>query len=358
MMNKERIVNHPGVYIKDAIEELGLSQSEFASRTGLSIKNVSTIINGESGITFDVALKLAAFFDNEVQGWINLQTQYDYYKNKEKFESELQEEWKIICSINKDFLLKTCNISIDKSDKEKTITEARRCFGVASLQVLTNVDMYAYCKTSVNKDIDSKTNILRNVWISIAEKQARSIECSSFDKNVIINNIPLLKTMTLKKPEVFEPELKSLLAKAGIKLVILPYLPGSNISGVTKWISSESATLVAINDCGKDADKIWFTLFHELGHAIQNRKRHITVSFFNNQIEDEYEIAANRFAMDNLINPNEYKDFVSKRHFDQLSIETFARQQKVAEFIVIGRLQKDEHIPWSRFQNKKIKYTA
>ena len=50
MMNKERIVNHPGVYIKDAIEELGLSQSEFASRTGLSIKNVSTLSIGESGL--------------------------------------------------------------------------------------------------------------------------------------------------------------------------------------------------------------------------------------------------------------------------------------------------------------------
>ena len=80
MTEKKRIVSHPGVYVKDAIEELGLSQSEFALRTGLSIKNVSTLLNGESNITFDVAVKLAAFFHNSVEGWINLQTKYNSIK--------------------------------------------------------------------------------------------------------------------------------------------------------------------------------------------------------------------------------------------------------------------------------------
>lgn len=77
MIERKRIVSHPGLIIKDALEELGLNQSEFAYRTGLSIKNVSTLLNGESNITFDVAVKLSNFFGNSVEGWINLQTKYD-----------------------------------------------------------------------------------------------------------------------------------------------------------------------------------------------------------------------------------------------------------------------------------------
>ena len=61
MIERKRIVSHPGVYIKDAIDELGLSQSEFALRTGLSIKNVSTLINGESNITFEKNGRVSLF---------------------------------------------------------------------------------------------------------------------------------------------------------------------------------------------------------------------------------------------------------------------------------------------------------
>ena len=82
MVKSKRVVKHPGVYVKDAIESLGLSQSEFALRIGLPVKNISTLINGESDITLEVAAKLAAFFHNSAEGWVNLQTKYDSNQTK------------------------------------------------------------------------------------------------------------------------------------------------------------------------------------------------------------------------------------------------------------------------------------
>ena len=84
MAESKRIVNHPGVYVKDAIESLGLSQSDFTSKTGLSIKNVSMLINGKANITLEVADKLAAFFNNSTEGWIGLQTKFNAYIGKTK----------------------------------------------------------------------------------------------------------------------------------------------------------------------------------------------------------------------------------------------------------------------------------
>lgn len=82
MAKSKRVVNHPGVYVKDAIESLGLSQSEFASKSGLSLENVSMLINGKADITLEVADKLAAFFNNSAEGWANLQTKYDSNQTK------------------------------------------------------------------------------------------------------------------------------------------------------------------------------------------------------------------------------------------------------------------------------------
>ena len=355
-MIEKRIASHPGIYIKDAIEAMGLTQSEFALRTGLSIKNVSTIVNGESGITFEVAKKLAAFFGNSVEGWINLQTKYDLYLDEETKQKEYDEDWEIAKIIDKQFASKFLKINIEKKNKTEVIDQLRRCFGVTQLKNLRHPDMYAFCKTSIRKDLSEKNIILRNAWISLAEIEARKIECYEFDKEMILANLYEIRMMTLEEPSVFVPRLKNLLLRAGIKLVIIPFLPGSNVSGVTKWISSENCVMVAINDCGKDADRIWFSILHELGHAIKNHKRHMTISYDKDNIEDEEEIEANEFAKNALINPDDYDQFITLHKFDLQSIEQFSRKQDVASFIVIGRLQKDGFIPWSKYQDKKIKY--
>ena len=53
---------------------------------------------------------------------------------------------------------------------------------------------------------------------------------------------------------------------------------------------------------------------------------------------------------------NDYFKFIKQGDFEIDSIKKFANQQNVADFIVIGRLQKDEIIPWSKYQQYKKKY--
>lgn len=356
MTDRNRIVSHPGIYIKDALEELGLSQSEFAYRTGLSVKNVSTLLNGESNITFDVAIKLAGFFHNSVEGWINLQTKYNLYLNEQNRQKEYEEDWAIAKKFNKEFCSDYLKIEIDSKNKIGTIDQLRACFNVVTLQNLKSPDMYAFYRTSVTKDISEDTIILRNAWISIAEVKARELSCSTFNKERIAKNSKYLRSLTLKGAKVIGTELKEFLSTCGIKLVILPFLKGSNLSGVTKWISNENCVMVAVNDYGKDADKIWFSIFHELGHAMKNHKRHLTISYNKDNVLDIDEVEANEFAKNLLIDEKQYINFISKKDFSLLSIEAFSKSQSVADFIVLGRLQKDGLVGWDKFQSLKQKY--
>ena len=356
MIEGNKHVSHPGVYVKDAIEALGLSQSEFALRSGLSIKNVSTLCSGESNITLEVATKLASFFGNSVEGWINLQTRYGVFLNEENRRKEYERDYEIAKTIDRSFIRDCLNLEIDPKNKEKTVDSLRKAFGVGALYNLRHPDIYAFCKSAAIKDISEKNIILRNAWISLAEIRARDIKCSKFDREAIIASLPLIRSLTKEDPSIFLPKLMAILNATGVKLVILPYLSGSNIGGVTKWIAQENCVMVAINDCGKEASRIWFALAHELGHVMNNHKRHMTISYEKGKIEDKEEREADNFARKTFLDDKAYEDFVKERRFSIDAIEAFSNKEGVADFMVIGRLKKDGYLPWSAFQEHNVYY--
>ena len=355
-MSKIRYVPHPGEYIKDEILELGMNQNEFAIRIGTTGKTLSKIINGEANLTFEIASKLADFFGTSVNMWMNLQTAYLEYLRNLEIEKQEKEELRIFSYFDKEYLKNILNMEITKDNRKEIILELKKLFMVSNLSCLNSKDLFAFCRTSVIKDIDEKQLVLRNAWISFAMYKSRNIHCEEYNEKTLYKYIPQIKELMSEKPEIFIPKLKEYLSLSGIKLVVLPYLKGSNISGVTRWLPNENAIMIAINDSGKDADKIWFNIFHELGHAIQNKKRHITISLEKDKINDEDEIQANNFARNTLINEKEYIDFINNKKFNINDIELFAKKQNIPLFIVIGRLQNDGYINWNEYTEFKPKY--
>jgi len=80
---------HPGMYIKEILEAMEMTAREFSARTGINERTLSTIINGNEDITFDIAYKLSLYFDNSVNYWTNLQNQYNLYTYEIESEKEL-----------------------------------------------------------------------------------------------------------------------------------------------------------------------------------------------------------------------------------------------------------------------------
>lgn len=75
---------HPGVYLKDTIDVLDLTIDEFSLRTGISKDDLSLIVDEKMNITLDIAEKLAKYFDNSTNYWLNLQKLYDKYMLERK----------------------------------------------------------------------------------------------------------------------------------------------------------------------------------------------------------------------------------------------------------------------------------
>lgn len=71
---------HPGELLEEEIEFIGMTQSELAERIGVSVHVVSEIIQGERGITDEVAVKLEKILGSPAHIWVNSQSRYEFTK--------------------------------------------------------------------------------------------------------------------------------------------------------------------------------------------------------------------------------------------------------------------------------------
>ena len=68
---------HPGVFLKEILDELGMSQNSFARAIGVSPMRISHVIKGSRPVTAELALLFGKVFGQTPMYWMNLQTSYD-----------------------------------------------------------------------------------------------------------------------------------------------------------------------------------------------------------------------------------------------------------------------------------------
>jgi addiction module HigA family antidote len=72
---------HPGEVLRTlCLEPLGLSVTEASSALGVSRKTLSAILNGRSGISPEMAIRLGKAFDTSPESWLHQQAQYDLWQ--------------------------------------------------------------------------------------------------------------------------------------------------------------------------------------------------------------------------------------------------------------------------------------
>jgi addiction module HigA family antidote len=68
---------HPGEFLREILEELDLSQAQFARAIGVSPMRVSHVVNGARPVTAELALLFGRALGQSPQYWLNLQADYD-----------------------------------------------------------------------------------------------------------------------------------------------------------------------------------------------------------------------------------------------------------------------------------------
>lgn len=72
---------HPGETVRyDCLEPLGLSVTEGAKVLGVTRQALNNLVNGKSGISPEMAIRLSKAFGSSPETWLKMQLDYDLAK--------------------------------------------------------------------------------------------------------------------------------------------------------------------------------------------------------------------------------------------------------------------------------------
>jgi antitoxin HigA-1 len=82
---------HPGEFLRaEILPATGLSKTALAGKLRLSRQTLYDLLNERQPVTANLALRLARFFGNTPQFWLNLQTAHDVAKIGAEMTKELK----------------------------------------------------------------------------------------------------------------------------------------------------------------------------------------------------------------------------------------------------------------------------
>ncbi len=342
----------PGETLRETLETLGMSQTEFADRTGRPKKTINEIMTGKAAITAETALQFERVLGVPASFWNNLERNYQEARARLKEEERLQTNVKWLKNFPIAHLVKIGWMPRE-DDPLRQLQALLNFFGVAGIDewnTFWKSPEAAYRKSAAFQSSPYATA----AWLRKGEIQAASIQCKPHDKTAFQSTLEKIRAMTTKPPETFEPEMVKLCAETGVAVTFVPELPGTRVYGATRWINPNKA-LIQLSLRGKSDDHLWFAFFHEAGHILYHGKKEVFIEEKDkpgNKAEQE----ADRFAQDFLIPPGEYKAFRSGGSFDIAAIRRFAGKMGIAPGVVVGRLQHDKAIHFSKANSLKTSF--
>ncbi|MBQ6240537.1 MAG: HigA family addiction module antidote protein [Firmicutes bacterium] len=343
--SRSYIATPPGATIKEQLNDRGMSQKEFAARMDMSEKHISKLINGEVQLTPETAVRLEMVLGVPAKFWNNLEAIYREKIIKAEAENAMDADIEIAKQFPYSEMAKFGWVPETKVAQEKAVN-LRRYFEVVELSLLGNeqITRIACRRLAITK----KSDLALMAWAQEAKIKARDIQTAPINIKGLISAIPEIRKMTVLKPKEFCPQIKRCLADCGIALVFLPHLKGSFLQGAS--FMDGSKIVVGLTARGKDADKFWFSLFHELAHIALGH-----IGQAHGTSEDD-EKAANDWAGDTLISADDFEVFRRDRDYSERRVIQFAKAQGIAPGIVVGRMQRKGIIKYSMLNNLKEKY--
>jgi len=343
-------VTPAGETLLETLEAVGMSQTELATRMGRPYKTVNEIIRNKASITAETAVQLEQVLGIPASFWLKREQRYREFLARLAEKQRLNNWVEWLKEIPIQLMMRRGWIAAS-SDKPQQVLNALKFFAVASpdaWQALWESKEVAYRKSAALK---SNFGAIA-AWLRQGEIEAREVECAPYKADTFRDALISIRALTVDPIDSFQMDLVNLCANAGVAVVFVPELPNTGISGATQWLTSTKA-LVQLSLRYETDHQLWFTFFHEAGHILLHGKRQIFLEIDDKDREQE-EREADRFALDILINPIEWEQFVAQRSYrSKIGIDDFAKKMGIAPGIVVGRLQHDKLLPYNSCNDLK-----
>jgi len=347
---------NPSDELKKKLAETGMSRKELAVRTGVTEKHICTILNGDRSISTAYARKLGYVFPKP-KDWIQLVVNYEAEQLRIKEENEITSEeisiLKPLHEINQ-YFIQQGYIENDCGDASKVMA-LRGFLRVSNLTQITSIPSPAVYRAQLTKNTAVNPYVLF-AWQRLCEEETLKVMPKvKLNKKLLLKKIPEIKAQMFGAINSGISKLTEMLSECGIAFKVVKNFRGAPVQGFVKK-TEEEKLILCLTIRGKRADSFWFTLFHEIGHVINEDYKLKFVDF--NSFNGDAEGRADEFAKNTLISPKLYSKFITEQDCTSWNgIEKFAKESGVQPFIVLGRLQKDEILDWSDYPDKVVRYS-
>ncbi len=347
-------VFRPGEFIGEELEVRGWSQRDLAEIMGCSPRLVNEIIRGKRAITPETARRLGAAFGTSAALWLNLENAWRLRRLESNDEpvrrrARLYELAPVKELIRRGWIRAARDIdeleseicrffAIDRIDEEPVLLPhaARKSAGLASLTAA------------------------QRAWLFRVKQLGAIVPAGEFGAEALQDALDEIRSL-LPDPEA-PARVSDILARAGVRFLIVEHLTGTRIDGACLWLD-ERRPVVALSLRYGRIDWFWHTLLHELAHVKfrdgLQRSLLPDVDLVGpgaepGEVRANVERRADRFASEFLIPHRAVKRFIEKTapYFSKKKICEFAGRMGVHPGIVVGRLQYLEAIPYR--QHRKM----
>ena len=351
-MNHPAEVFPPGDFIREELEARGWTQSDMAEIMGRPVETIHRIVTGKLAVTPETACGLAAAFGTSAELWVNLESAYQLSRTHQD-DGDVARRSRLY------------SIAPIKEMARRKWIEASSNIDVMERQVikffeLATIDDQPRIRVAARKSTDyTETTPVQLAWYFRAKHLAATLDTKPYRKKLVESELDSLRVLGAHPQEV--RHVPRLLADWGIRFVVVQHLPRSKIDGATFWMN-KGEPVIAMSLRYDRIDWFWHTLGHELGHVLHGDVVSIDSEIVGkthkeNASKPAVERQADEFAANLLIPREELEDFILRVRplYSRKKIQGFAARLGVHPGIVVGQLQYNDEISYSRSREMLVK---
>lgn len=344
----------PGEILVEALEERGMTQAELSRRMARPLKTISEIATAKASITPDTAIQLERALGISAATWLGLESRYREARARERDLADLENH---VSWLSK-FPMKTLTSHGIVTPRSAGAQQAAELLGFFGVSNPAGWEQYWGQIAASYRMSDQGTVSPYSValWLRVAELETEGIGLPAYEparlRGVAHKIRPLSREVVLGGAL---ERARDLLQSSGVGLVLILGVPGAPASGAVHWIRANP--WIVLTPRYMTDDQLWFSLFHEIGHLVDDgRRQGVVEEIRGGELPREDEQAANLFARETLVPQGELDRWLRENVISRETIIDFARNQSVSSGVVVGRMQRDAVIERTQFNGLKRRW--
>ena len=337
---------HPGDMLRELLARRGWTQADLSDVTGRSMGAINEVVRGRSGVTPDMALCLSAAFGNRPEDWLEADAAYRLSLISVDT-SEIERRARLFSTAPiRDMQRRGWIRETDETDE---LEQELQSFRGEPLSVATRRSVALPDLTGAER-----------AWCDRARQLASTLLANPFAKDRLSGAKSELRELAAH-PKA-SSNLASVLAKFGIRFVVVEPIAGARIDGAALW--DEIGPILAVSLRHDRIDGFWFTVMHEFSHIRHGDPISVDTAMVDGTMgvnarpaQNDTEERADREASSLLIPNSEIESFISRVGplYPRDRIIKFANRIHIHPGIIVGQLQYRGEIGYASMRDLLVK---